>query len=283
MPAFEWSVAYTLVTPGGTLTFNPTSGDGYYLENVTTSRDIRRPVDPSPQRDGGIIHRGYKGPSYVTMRGRVQAEAGITTRRTSIDTLRGYVDTLLRPTASQLVSSCRLKWQPSGYGDLRMYDKVYLLAPVVIEDHPSLGPLWKQFTFTLVCEQPYAMDLTQTSTTIAVAGSQVLTNAGNSLFFPVVRVDGPATGFVLTNTSLTGVLPIDMTGLTTLTVGHYAEIDMLRETIYLDGDQANLLGKLTIASSDFWYLTPGANTVSFTATGSSGATQARVLWQHAWV
>lgn len=283
MAAFEYSVPFTLVTPSGSLSFNPASGDGYYLESVVSSADLRRPVNNSPQRDGGNVHRAFKGPATITLTGRVQAEAGVSTRRSSIDTLRGYVDSLMRPTAAQLVSTCRIRWRPSGYADDRMYDRVYLADPVTITPHPSLGGVWKQFTFSLVCETPYAIDLTQTTTTIAAGGSAVLTNSGNSAMFPVVRVDGPATGFVLTNTSLAGVLPIDMSGLTTLTAGHYAEIDMLRETIYLDGDQQNLLGSLSVASSDFWWLAPGANTVTFTATGSTGATQARILWQPAWV
>ena len=50
--------------------------------------------------------------------------------------------------------------------------------------------------------------------------------------------------------------------------GGYAEIDTFRNTVYLNGNQANLKPGIVMDTSDFFMLAPGANVI--TVTGGSG-------------
>ena len=263
MAAFEWGVPFTLVTPAGTSTFNG-SGDGLYIDAIEARRDIRATVDDVPQRSGGIIHPFFKGPTFITVTARVRAEAGFTTRRSSMDTLRGHLDSLVKPTAAQLVSSCRLRWVPSGANE-RMYDAVrlYDMAP------PS-GSVHKSIQFTLVCPYPYALDLTQTTTNIPTAGTTNIMNSGNTPMYPVLKING-GTGTITNTTTSESVV------LSGATVSAYAEIDCFQETAFADGSGANLQGKITQASTTFFALPTGVSVMDAVTVSTD------VLFQAAWI
>lgn len=265
MAAFESGVPFTLVTPAGTSTFNG-SGDGLYIDDISANRDIRAPVEPVPQRSGGIIHPSFKGPTFITVTARIQAEAGFSTRRSTMDTLRGNLDSLVKPTAAQLVSSCRLRWVPSGANE-RMYDAVrlYDMAPP-----ETWNGIIKRLQFTLSCPYPYALDLAQTTTNIPTAGTTTIVNDGNTPMWPVLKMNG-GTGTITNTTSGEG---IELSG---GTVASYAEIDCFQETVFADGSGANLQGKVVQAASSFFALAPG-NNVMDAATVSTD-----VLFQAAWV
>jgi len=265
MAAFEFGVPMTLVTPAGTSTFNGT-GDGLYLDDISVRRDVRAPVDDVPQRSGGIIHPFFTGASFITATARIQAEAGFSTRRSSMDTLRGNLLSLLKPTAAQLVASCRLRWVPSGANE-RMYDAVRLYDMPPPE---TWNGIIKRQQFTLVCPYPYALDLTQTTTNIPTSGTTTIANAGNAPMFPVLKMNG-GTGTITNTTTGEG---IELSG---ATVSAYAEIDCFQETAFADGSGANLQGKIVQASSTFFALAPG-NNVMDAATVSTD-----VLFQAAWV
>lgn len=266
----EFSVPYTLVTPSGNITFNGT-GDGLYLSDVVglDGADIRNPVDDLPQHDGGLPHRFFRTARHVTLRGYIVATAGTTTRRTLSDTLRGYTGSLVRPTTAQLVASCRLRWTPSGYSDERMVDAIQLYEPVQIS-----GGYQKEFEFTVVSPYSYAIDLTQTSTVIAAAGTATLTNAGNTASYPVIRVTGAVTNATVTNSTTGELVTLTAAG---VAAGSYAEIDNFRKTVYLNGNSTNLLGKVDFTTSTWISLQPGANVIAPTGSGVT------VLWNHSWV
>jgi hypothetical protein len=261
-------VPFTLVTPAGNITFNA-GGDGFYLSDIQglDGAPLRKSSDPLPQTDASLVRRGVRSGKTVTLRGQILANGGFTVRRGLEDTLRGYLDRLVRPTAAELVSSCRLRYTPSGYSDERMLDAVELLEPVKIT-----GTLLKEFEFTLASPYPYSKDLTQITTTIAAGGSATVTNAGNTPSYPVLQVAGSFTTATIANTT-TGLAVVFTAG---VVGGHYAEVDTLKKTVYTDGSGANLLGNLNFASSTFWQLLPGANTV--TATGAA----VTVLSNNAW-
>jgi hypothetical protein len=258
----EYGVSHTLETPRGNLTFNPASGDGYYIgPRYRATPEDRQPHSNAAQRDGAVMHRGFRGATFITIPGVIVAEAGLSTRLTMMQNLRGYLESLRR-------ADGRLRFTPSGYGDQRLWDDVRLHQFPEISGGFFLSP--KDFEFTIKCPYPYAIDFTQTTT--ALSGSHVVTNNGNSNFFPVLKVYGGT--FTVTN--ITTNQQFVMTGATGF--ASYIELDFFRMTAYADGDQANMLRywDITAANSAFWYLQPGANTIQIT-----GAT-ADMLWNHAW-
>ena len=115
---------------------------------------------------------------------------------------------------------------------------------------------------------PYAIDFTQEDDT--TSGSIVLNNTGNTPFYPVFKVTGGG-AFTLSN---------DTTGFAIVYTGSYsgyAEIDTFRNTIYENGNGANLKDGLDVENSDFFSLVPGNNVISI-----SGGT-VEILWQAAWL
>lgn len=269
----EFSVPYALITPAGTISFNPGSGDGYYLENVEglDGGAVRTSLDDLPQHDGTLLHRFFRSGFQVRLTGRIQANAGNTTRRTSEDVLRGYTARLLRPTATELVSSCRLHWTPSGYSDDRMIDAVQLFEPVVITSHPSYGANVKQFEFVLASPYPYVEDYSQATQAFASGATHTVTNAGNVDVYPVIELTGTFTTPTVTNTT-TGETVTFLSGISS---PRTAEVDCFRKSIFTDLG-VDLLGKIDWTTSVFPRLVPGANSLTFTGVAGS------IKWNNGW-
>lgn len=263
---FEYAIPHTLQTPQGNVSFNTGAGDELRLTAIDGAGDVRAVVDAVAQRDGGIVHPFFKAPRYVTLTGLVKVPSSFTTRRTTLEDLVGKANSMLR-------TDGRLYWTPSGYGDQRFLDRIRLSEPVRIRDS-QLGGLYKEFEFQIVAADPCVYDSTQTTTVVTVATSPVtITNLGNAISYPVIRVSGTAS-FTLTNTTLGQ--SIVMSGLSL--GGGYAEITTgFKETIYLNGNGANLTPFLDVVASDFWYLQPGANSITMSGGGS-----ASILWNNAW-
>lgn len=266
----EFGVPYSLITPAGTLAFNPAAGgDGYYLSDIAgmDGGDIRNPVEDLPQHDGTMVHRFFRAGMKVTLRGFILPAAAGATRTAAMDNLRGYTDRLLRPTQAELVSSCRLRWTPSGASDDRILDAVRLYQPVTIS-----GANLKDFELTLASPYPYAVNYTQHSQAFAAEATTVLTNAGNTPVYPVIRVTGAFTAATITNAATSESIVFSSGS---VAGGHYAEVDCFAKTVYLDGSSTNLLPNLTLPTR-FIRLLPGSNSVTFT--GAAGT----VLWNDAY-
>jgi hypothetical protein len=137
----EFFAPATLTTPGGTLTFNPSSGDGYYVSNITglDQAPIRAPIDDKPQTDGGIVHDFFKGPRHITIEGLVVASSA-SARNTSTDSLVTALDSILRADGTWT-------WTPSGQSLKTL--TVRCDVPVSFP-----GAFLKRFIFGLVAANP---------------------------------------------------------------------------------------------------------------------------------
>lgn len=259
---YEHSVPAVLETALGNLTFNPTSGDGLYLEDlIGTVRTRSRTLD-LPQSDGAYIPRAFESGYLLTARGWVRAEAGVSTRRSLIDSLIGKVVSTKR-------ADGRFRFQPSGYSDERMLDDVRL-----VERPRIAGGYRKSFEFTLQSPYPYTIDKTQTVTSISAGGSATITNDGDAASWPVLQV-AAAGSWTIENSTLG--LRIEWDGsIASLSYTGYAEWTPFRNTLYQNGDGQNLQGGIVRATSRRWWLAPGDNVI--TATGAA----VDILWNHAW-
>jgi phage-related protein len=233
---------------------------------------VRAEQDDYPQDDGSAVHPRFRSGMLVTLPGLIIAEAGVTARLTLERQLRGYTNTLLRPTALELVSSARLAWTPSDGDDL-MLDKVHLETEVAISKADPSG-YYKAFELSLRSPYAYAMLLAQSSQAIADGTPETIANGGNVETSPVLRIDGPFTTFTAENTTTGETLTL--TSGVGVASGHYVELSFFDRTAYVDGDGADLNAAVA-GSSVWWKLPPGSSSIAFT--GASGT----LLWNDAYV
>lgn len=253
----RWESPFTLRSPTlGDLDLNVDLSDGHKYLLVPASCNDRIPLRAErtniPQADGTIPRRRFTE-SFIT---ELAVQLRLTDDSPACDQdLVDMTDDLMGWLNSILNEEGRLLWEPyPGYGDERMYDEARWLEDAVwsLDDGG-----FSRITFSVDTPFPYAIDATQQTITVTSGTSPVtLTNTGNTKHYPVIKVNGSFSSFVIEN--LTTGEQIEYDG-TTVIGGDYAEIDTFRNTIYLNGDQANLKSGLVIEASDFWGLVPGAN------------------------
>jgi hypothetical protein len=108
--------------------------------------------------------------------------------------------------------------------------------------------------------------------TANINGSQVISVGGNWWTYPIIRLFGPITNPVITN-STTGQI-ITFTG--TISAGAYYDIDLEygKKTV-VDNLGVNRISTVSSASAfATWSLGPSNNTISITGTGTTAATNA---------
>lgn len=108
-------------------------------------------------------------------------------------------------------------------------------------------------------------------------GSVTVTNEGNYRAGATLRVDGPVTNPKITNVTRDRFLEANIT----LGASDYLEFDTAAHTVTLNGT-TNRYSTLT-ASSEWWTLAPGANSIEFRGSGGSGATLLTVTFRSAWI
>lgn len=264
MPIADWTVQATLASVYGDLSLNATSGDRYLLDNSKCDmwQDVRAQLVNIPQEDGSLVSERFWTGTRLKLCVQLWEDDGIACD----DDLQRMVDTLAKHAGSMLKAawSGRFLWDPDG-DDIRMLDYMQMTERMTFQQ-PAGGAM--EATLLFDSPFPYAIDFTQIDTT--TSGSTVLNNVGNTTFYPVFKVTGGGPFFLSNDT--TG-LAIDYTG----TYSGYAEIDTFRNTIYENGNGANLKDGLDVQNSDFWGLVPGNQVVSIT-----GGT-VEILWQAAWL
>lgn len=278
---------HTIYTPQGELVFNDFSssraalgggtaipsghsGSGYLIQKISQGdgAGLRNPIDNRPHKQGAIMHRFQLLPSIYTIEGVLVANTKAD-REALADTLRGALYSILQ-------TDGRHFFYPSGSATGVRFRTVRLYDMVDISDDTNgiAGP--KGFTITLIAADPVGYTFAQDETDYTSGQTKAIPNDGNYQTWPVVRVDGPVSaGSVSVVNPVTGFAVV----LDPLTVanGHYAEIDMLDETVYLDGDSTNLLPSVVLADSDFFSIPEGGG--SITINGTTG----KVLSNDAWI
>lgn len=280
MTVVSWEVPFSLITPQGTLALNQqiefAAGPGIYILNpqaCSTSIELRLTDDFIPEQDGEQPHPRYWG-GYVMalsviLMASTQEPACDELLQEMSDNLMKHIRAYTRPPAPP--SDARVYWTPNG-ADQRM------IKDAVINDGYQTQLIdggATQTSFQVKSPYPYAM--TQAETTTALDAT--LTNEGTADFWPVIKVYGATSSFTITNSSVTddsgNALQIIYSG-TAIGGGDYAEIDCFNGTIFLNGDGANLSGSINFLSTDYFWLQPGANSVTIV-----GGT-ADVLWSDGW-
>lgn len=275
MIGIEWNVPASLTTDAGTLNFNTFPGLILVPGSCAANKVIRAPVDPVPQGDGDILHRKWQtGYQYKLVCQAWETENSIACDEDA----RLLGEQLGLHLYAMLRSRGRYCWTPTNYGDNRALDEAYWFEGVT--QSLSDGGI-VQFEFSIDSPFPYAIDLTQQAIALTDGGTTTITNAGNCDFYPVIQVQGPTSGFNLSNfTALQGLnYDASRPGADPIAGGHYAEIDTFKGTIYLDGDGADLSAGIDPEVTNLeepLKVMAGAN--DFQIVGAS----ATVLMNHSW-
>ncbi|MGQ0669746.1 MAG: hypothetical protein ACT4PO_08765 [Actinomycetota bacterium] len=143
-PAISYNGITTLVTPGGTATFNASTGDTYWIVPARSSGlgsgEVDAEIDPKGQADGNILHDFFERVPHLVLAGDLRirsasTESGIVAARDSLASgLLTKLRTILRATGTLNFSNgaaMTIKWER-------------------ICDFPPLEGIQKGFVFGLV-------------------------------------------------------------------------------------------------------------------------------------
>lgn len=266
---------HTLVTPAGTLTFNPTgyTGDGLYLDfdGVQFGADVRAARVSRPQSHGSYADNGYEDGILGIMKGKILAST-LASRATLEDALLKC----LRSTLGE-EGTGTLSWTEPGSGTLRQIRGLQLVDRIqLVGDVGST----MSYAFQLAAERSTAEGQTEATTagnmlsgtgsglvfpkafpwtfTGSAGGDVTVNNAGTATAYPLLRVYGAASAPSITF----GTKALNFTG--SIGAGDYLEIDLFERTVKLNGT-TNRLNLLDIASSRWFGLPVGSNILRMAA------------------
>lgn len=273
------SAIQQLVTPQGTLTFNDAASPRLLVLGVPgfDNHSLRTAIDPAPQRPGAIVHRALEGARYPGIKCLLQGTDAATVAAYE-DQIKGYV-------GSMLSTQGRVIFQPPGkeqrFIEVNAYDAIEF-EPVESGSFGEPLGFLKTGLIPLVASDPYSFTYAQDVNDILDGQAKVISNLGNVGWWPVLRVYGPFTGFTITNNTTGESIAMGNSTPMSIAAGHYVEIISKWETCVLDGNVRHLEGYLDVASTDFWQLQPGTNTIAAGFIGGAGTTKVTVLSNSAW-
>jgi hypothetical protein len=296
-----WDGPFSLMTPEGTLDLNKTDastdttrGRRFQLNPAKCNAilPVRATEDDIPQGDGGIPHRRWRSMFGVHLaieplqdfddesgQGEPACDEALVDM---LDLLGLHLNAMIRTGLVSGFPNARLVFTPSGKAD-RMFDRCQLGAGGITNNlDGALGGTQVEVDFDT--PYPYYIEAQETQTMLSDTGVQVIENAGNVDFFPVVKVYGPTSNFVLLNDSVVDLdnQPLEilynasLPGAAAIGGGDYLEINFFTGEAFLNGSGADRIAGIDFRYSEFFPLVPGDNLVA-----SIGAS-ALVLSNGAW-
>lgn len=280
-------IPWLLVTDQGNLLLNDVNAsDGYFIvldDGSVGGTTVRSSKDDIPQADGSILHRRFLTGYEVTFAIAYATGPEMFATCRTTPTSQAMNDTLMRHLMELVHDNGRILYTPTNQA-VRLLDQVQLLSGPLVSIEPGLT----RVVFTVDSPFPYSIDYTQIETIIGGSDNPMtLTNGGTAPMYPVFQVYGPTDYFVISNNTsgLSLTYDADLPGAPSIGMGDYAEFDMFRNTVYLNGDGANLKPGIDITVSDFFPLIVGDNEIEMLGNGtfSSPPAETHVLWQNAWL
>jgi hypothetical protein len=274
----DWSIPFNLTSALYSASVLPINqaipGVGYYFlrqDGCALRNTVRAQKNDIPQADGAILHRRFTSGMEMDLTFQLwettDSLACDDLAQDMLDTLMGYLYNLINAGDNE----GRISWTPDGQS-ARMLDDIRLLVYPAVKNAQGAT----EIAVTVDCALPYEEDLTPTITTLT--GTDNVTNLGNRPVYPVFRIYSG--GFTLANSTTGYQFVFDDTQLGCPPVGGgYVEINTLRNTVYLNGNQDNMKPGIVIESSDFFTLPPGVSTITLSAgTGGSTAIEFNSAW-----
>lgn len=112
-------------------------------------------------------------------------------------------------------------------------------------------------------------------------GTTEVTNAGNEIAYPIIRIWGGITDPEVINITY----GIRMKFVLTVPQGSYLDIDTLNQTVLMNGSAYDSrYGTMDVGVSDWWGLVPGINQIGLIAASSQGTNiRAEFIYRDAWI
>lgn len=290
MAVTETGVKYTLTGPDGTVAvFNDPSDPNFVgvITEVTglDSPDVRESSDDLVEFDGGIHGDFFYGRRPISLTGTILNPASAAQRNTR--------QILLTRASDAMRGDAVLKWTPSGMSEQQI--AVRRQQPLRVT-----GGWQKQFQMQMVAEDPriYSSALhTSTATTSASTstagrtypkvfpipysasaplGQLLVTNAGSSTTYPLVRIYGPGNNPVISNfTTGQSIRLIYGIG-----AGDWLTLDMLNHTVLLN-DSTSRYSAVDFTNSEWFGLLPGVNDLRIAFDTYIAGSSLQVNWRDA--
>ena len=284
----SYPISLVDTTSGETLVIaDPIIVTPFYVQSLQVGgADVRAAVNNRPQTDGTLDVTQYSGAAAVTLN---LTTIGVDAHA-NVDVLRAWV----RPDRRSWLEVERGAWA----GPRRMLVRGdALTAPVATatSDGPmvvlqmawrAIDGVWEGVDeqsrtifpggvttggFSYPFSYPYSYG---TGTPPGSGDAQV---GGTVPTPPVIRIYGPATAPSLTNT-VTGQT-IAFTAGFTIPAGGYVSIDVAAGTVLANDDPAvTRFNSIDWTQTDLWFLQPGNNPITFTATSLGAVSQAVITW-----
>jgi hypothetical protein len=272
---YENSATYELTGPDGTrAVFNdPNDADfvGYASEiSGLDSPELREYASDITQGDGGVHFDFFHGRRPVVITAEVLA-ASVAERNEKLNKIR--------LASMALREDSVLRWTPTGHEKVRL--SVRRQQPVRVS-----GGWAKQVQIPLVAERPHIESDTlyssSTSTWVANIAAFSITHDGDaeSGGYLKVRTDsGPSQSHQVNNITTGESLITTIPAHATTRRAFYMHLGR----IYHQNAETDNYDAYFDASSEFWTLQPGVNSIQLYVPTATGATVATIEWRNAWL
>lgn len=292
MARVEYNVVYTLTGPDNTVAvFNDPTDPNYVgvLTEVTglDSPDVRESADDLVQQDGGIHGDFYYGRRPVVLNGMIINPTSAANRNTRMD--------LLMRASDAMRADSTLTWTPSG--SVQQYIRVRRQQPVRVT-----GAWQKTFQVPLVAADPrvyssalhtssvvtsssptsagrsYSKSYNLAYSAAAPLGQLLVTNAGTSTTYPIIRVYGPGNNPKIYNFTTGQTIALTYS----LGAGDWLTVDTLNHTVMLN-DTSSRYSVVDFLNTSWWGLLPGVNDLRIAFDSYIAGSSLRVDWRDAWL
>lgn len=232
--------------------------------------------DDLPSLDSGNITRPTRHGSWPGRRlaQERQVSATVAINASSSDDFNGLLSTL-RQAMVPLDDETETPLVISTRGEMLLaYGAVDARVMPTGDYHQGWVPVAIRWT----CSDPRRYNPDRSGARVPVGTQVTVSNAGNVVTHPLVRIDGPAVNPTIANATTGRTLSF----LVTLVGGQRLEIDADAGTVVINGD--NAMSTLTGSSAppaDF-VLARGSNTLTYSV-GDGGSAGAVLLYRDAWI
>lgn len=234
-------------------------------------------LEKLPQAAGSAHRYTATQPREIELPISVQA-ASFVGRLTAVESLRGWFRT--GSERSRTPGYLRIT-RPHDDGVRQI---ACLYAGGLEGDMAAGSPSWEPLVVSLVAPDPTwtAVDETAVAYSTTDVGDDLsILNLGDFDAYPIWTIDGPASAITISNTTtgkafaLTANSGITLTASDTLIVDTRPPSQRTMDQVTAAG--FNLFNRLTPGSS-LWWLVPGQNHFTITASGTTGATTITLAW-----
>ncbi len=247
------------------------------IEGLYSTPDIKDFSMDRDDKDGSSIGRLLYGPRHITMQVQVLSAEGLS----GLARQQDYEAKML---ALQAAFARVAGVQPFVFlrpGRVKTFVNARCTRrEVPIDYHGAVG--YQKAVLELTAPDPLLYSMNYATTPITIAGgastnSGTVTNAGNYPSRPVLSIAGPTVNPRIANAGDGNrSIKIDMT----VNAGQTLVIDIAARTVLLDG--VDNYDKVR-SDNQWWQLAAGAQTISYSRTGTSGSSTLSVLAYDTWI